>query len=100
MQNWHQGIPRNFRVLPPLDKRQALRIRSGYTLPGRGYCQRAWFGHAQALTRRPSALLDRPYARWLGIAQVGTAGSLAFRLNSQIAHAAICKAGVAACRSR
>jgi hypothetical protein len=52
------------------------------------------------LTRRPSALLDRPCARWLSVRQVGTAGSVAFRSNSRIAHAGICKADAAACRSR
>ena len=54
------------------------------------------------LARRPSALPDQTYARWLGVGQVGTAGSVAFRSNSRIAHAAICKGGVAvaACCSR
>jgi len=83
-----------------LDTRQALRIRSGYTLPDRTDIAGV-LGSVKhkPLTRRPSGLLDRPCARWLGIAQVGTAGSVAFRSNSQSAHAAICKAGVAACRS-
>src|SRR6202000_448460 len=51
------------------------------------------------LMRRPSALLDRPYARWLGIAQVGTAGSVAFRSNRRIAHAAICELAAVLCRA-
>lgn len=52
------------------------------------------------LTRRPSALLDRPCARWLGVRQVGTAGSVAFRSNSRIAHAATGRLAALACRSR
>jgi hypothetical protein len=54
----------------------------------------------EPLARRPSALLDRPCARWLSVRQVGTAGSVAFRSNSRIAHAAIAKVCAATCRVR
>jgi len=40
--------------------------------------------HTEPLTRRPAALLDLPCARLPGIAQVGTAGSVAFRSNIRI----------------
>jgi len=38
----------------------------------------------EPLARRPAALLDLPCARLPGIAQVGTAGSVAFRSNNRI----------------
>jgi len=52
------------------------------------------------LTRRPSALLDLSCARWPWRRLVGTAGSVAFRSNRRIAHAARRRFDTAVCRAR
>jgi len=90
-------------VLPPVDWTHGGRYGdgSGYAFPDhRDIASVLGLVKHKPLTRRPSALLDRPYARWLGIAQVGTAGSVAFRSNRRIAHAAICELAAVLCRAR
>jgi hypothetical protein len=69
-----------------LDTRQALRMRSGYAFPNQTDIANV-LGSVKhkPLTRRSSALLDRPCTRWLGLGRSGrrdrlhsdrTAGSL------------------------
>ena len=90
-------------VLPPVDWTHGRRYGdgSGYAFPDQTDIASV-LGSVKhkPLTRRPSALLDRPYARWLGIAQVGTTGSVAFRSNNRIVHAAIADVAAARCRVR
>jgi DNA-binding response OmpR family regulator len=90
-------------VMPPVDWTHGRRYEAGQVMlpPDRTDIASVLRSvKHKPLARRPSALLDRPCARWLGARQVGTAGSVAFRSNSRIVHAAICKADIAACLSR
>jgi hypothetical protein len=98
-----RGRTRGPHVLPPVVWTHGRRYGygSGYAFPNQTDIASV-LGSVkhEPLARRPSALLDRPCTRWLSVRQVGTAGSVAFRSNSRIAHAAIAKVCEATCRVR
>ena len=82
-------------VLPPIDWTHGKGCRGGSDRASDWKQNAIVLGsvkHAPP-TRRPSALLDLSCARWPWRRLVGTAGSVAFRSNRRIAHAATSRAG-------